>query len=197
MRTLFVTALLFISPLLWSSGNAWAECTSKGPHDRQGCGGCRLDAIKKDPNWFAFYENVKSHGISPLSCYRTRGCQQNLVLSCGGGRAATGISNHESRIAMDFSTHDGQHETAKRLAKKILTGSVRGLKHDGGGYHMSNGVQEGKPLQTSSDVDEYRAKRRAGSSGSNSGYVERPGKNGTWLRRRSGEWVRMTWDPIR
>lgn len=159
------------------------------------CGGCRLDMIKSkkaDPTgtWLKFYQALKAQGVSPISCFRSQSCQNQLSRSCGA-RAAK-VSNHTMRVAMDFRTSNGDHSRARAIAAKTLSGTVRELTHGGGGYHMSNGASEGKSFRASSSkVAAYRAeKQKSGST--QKGLVRRPGRKGQWLQRRSGEWVRMT-----
>lgn len=159
------------------------------------CGGCRLDMIKSkkaDPTgtWMKFYQALRAKGVSPISCYRSQSCQNQLSRTCGA-RAAK-VSNHTNRVAMDFRTSNGDHNRARAIASKTLSGQVRELTHGGGGYHMSNGAGEGKAFRASSSkVAAYRAeKQKSGST--QKGLVRRPGRKGQWLQRRSGEWVRMT-----
>lgn len=159
------------------------------------CGGCRLDMIKSkkaDPTgtWMKFYNALRAQGVSPISCYRSQSCQNQLRRTCGA-RAAK-VSNHTNRIAMDFRTSNGDHSRARAIASKVLSGSVRELSHGGGGYHMSNGSGEGKAYRpSSSKVAAYRAEKQK-SGTTQKGLVRRPGRKGQWLQRRSGEWVRMT-----
>jgi hypothetical protein len=195
MKPLLIALYFFSFSLFLLSPTAHA-CSSGG------CGGCNLQNIRKDPTWMSFYQKVKAAGAKPISCYRSRQCQRNLVRTCGGGRAARGISNHEKAIAMDFSTKRGHHHIARNIASQTLTGNVRQLMHGGGGFHMSNGASEGSRLAVrgSRVVDAYRAQRQAagkGSGGSLSGYFEIPGKGGKYIKRRNGEIVRMTWEPVR
>lgn len=167
-----------------------------------GCGGCRLDHIRKDASWMAFYRAVVARGAKPISCYRSYQCQKNLARTCGRGRAAApGRSNHERGIAMDFRTSNGNHRIAKSLAPKIIKGSVRGLTHGGGGFHMSNSRGEGSLISyraTSGDVKAYRENHVASSApsgskcGTGSRLTYRKGFKGKWLQRRSCQWVRMT-----
>lgn len=121
-----------------------------------GCGGCLLTNIQsksKDPTgtWMKFYTQLKSSGVRPISCYRSYQCSVNIARTCGRGRAAKpGRSNHQVAVAMDFRTGDAGK--AKSIAGKILRGNVRQLMHGGGGFHMSNGANEGKAFRASSPV---------------------------------------------
>jgi hypothetical protein len=159
------------------------------------CGGCVTTMIKSrkaDPSgtWLKFYNALRAKGVTPISCYRSQKCQDQLRRTCGA-RAAK-VSNHTNRVAMDFRTSNGDHQRARAIASKILKGSVRELTHGGGGYHMSNGAGEGRAYRASSTkVAAYRAEKQK-SGGTQKGLVRRPGHKGQWLRRRSGEWVRMT-----
>ena len=170
------------------------------------CSGCNPHNIniykKKHPSWKLFYEKVIAEGVKPISCFRSRACQEQL-LKCYNrrrdyGRVAKRASNHETRIAMDFSTRNGHHIRAREIAKTTLTGNVRQLMHGGGGFHMSNGASEGSRLAVrgSRAVDSYRAKRKAKGVGNRNGYIVIPGKSGTYLKR-GNEFIRMTWEPIR
>ncbi|MCO5142310.1 MAG: DUF882 domain-containing protein [Oligoflexia bacterium] len=192
-----VFGLTFACILLSNPANA---CTSKGPGAPNGCGGCNTTNIKKDASWFAFYNAVRSKGVSPISCYRSPACQANLVRTCARGRAAKGVSNHTSRIAMDFSTSNGNHKTARSLAPQIIKGRVGALTHGGGGYHMSNSPSEGHTLSykgKSAVVQKYKEEHVASPApsgsrcGTGSSYTNRKGFSGSWLQRRSCEWVKM------